>query len=207
MYRYHFTIPWIIFYFLSFMKDYELHYGRPSKWFFSLPIWKRIAAAKKSSIIRTTVLPPGTYFFAAHPHGVLPFGICLNIGTNASDVDKLFPGISFRGVAVSCCYVIPFYRDFCLALGGTDCRASTIRNVIQHGCSPLVMPGGADESLLTISHCNRIIMKHKGFVRLAIQTGTPVVPMYVLSIGLLAGILLEKTTSGRLRKGANRWGG
>ena len=122
-------------------------------------------------------------------------------------MDKLFPGISFRGVAVSCCYVIPFYRDFCLALGGTDCRASTIRNVIQHGCSPLVMPGGADESLLTISHCNRIIMKHKGFVRLAIQTGTPVVPMYVLSIGLFAGILLEKTTSGRLRKGANRWGG
>lgn len=152
---------------------------RPSQWFYNLPLWKRIARAKNTTIIRTTPLPETQYFFAAHPHGVLPLGICLNIGTNASDIHSLFPGIQFRGVAVSCCYIIPFYRDFCLALGGTDCRASTIRSVIRHGCSPVVVPGGADESLLTRNHQNHILVKHKGFVRLAIQEGIPIVPMYV----------------------------
>jgi len=27
--------------------------------------------------------------FAAHPHGVIPLGICLHIGTNATDIDKI----------------------------------------------------------------------------------------------------------------------
>ncbi|CBK24773.2 uncharacterized protein [Blastocystis hominis] len=97
---FHFLIPFILLYFISFMKDPELHTGRPSRWFYNLPIWKKIAAAKNSSIVRTTILPPGSYIFAAHPHGVLPFGICLNIGTNASDIHILFPRILFRGVAL-----------------------------------------------------------------------------------------------------------
>lgn len=150
---------------------------RPSSWFYNLPFWKKIARAKNTRIIRTTPLTESQYFFAAHPHGVLPLGICLNIGTNASDIHAIFPGIQFRGVAVSCCYIIPFYRDFCLALGGTDCRASTIRSVIHHGCSPVVVPGGADESLLTRNHKNRILVRHKGFVRLAIEEGISIVPM------------------------------
>ena len=91
------------------------------------------ADAKHSSIIRTTELKPRQYIFAAHPHGVLPLGICLNIGTNATDIDQLFPGIVFRGVAVSACYIIPFYRDLCLAVGGTDCRESTIRSRSRRG--------------------------------------------------------------------------
>lgn len=156
----------------------RMSYYRPSKLFFNFPIWKRIAKAKNSSVIRTCELTESKYIFAAHPHGVLPFGICLNIGTNACDIDKLFPTIQFRGVAVSCCYIIPFYRDMCLALGGTDCRASTIRSVLHHGCSPLVVPGGAEESLLSRNHQNHILVKHKGFVRLAIQEGVSIVPMY-----------------------------
>lgn len=116
--------------------------------------------------------------FAAHPHGVIPLGICLHIGTNGGDVHKIFPHIRFRGVAVSCCYIIPFYRDFCLALGGTDCRSSTIRNVIHHGCSSVVVPGGAEESLLSRNHQNTILVKHRGFIRIAIQEGLAIVPMY-----------------------------
>ena len=151
---------------------------RPCQWFRHLHLWKRIANAKHSSIIRTTELKLDQYIFAAHPHGVLPLGICLNIGTNATDIDQLLPGIVFRGVAVSACYIIPFYRDLCLAVGGTDCRESTIRSLLQNGYSPVVVPGGADESLLSVSHHNHILMKHRGFIRLAIQTGTPIVPMF-----------------------------
>lgn len=156
----------------------SLNNRRPSKRFFTFPLWKKIARAKHTSIIRTCNLPESTYMFTAHPHGVIPLGICLNIGTNASDVDKLFPQIQFRGVAVSCCYIIPFYRDLCLALGGTDCRAATIRNVLRHGCSPVVVPGGADESLLSRTNQNQILVKHKGFIRIAIQEGISIVPMY-----------------------------
>lgn len=181
-------IPFVLLYSITFLQDVELYHGRwfwssvmifrPCQWFRHLHLWKRIANAKHSSIIRTTELKLDQYIFAAHPHGVLPLGICLNIGTNATDIDQLFPGIVFRGVAVSACYIIPFYRDLCLAVGGTDCRESTIRSLLQNGYSPVVVPGGADESLLSVSHHNHILMKHRGFIRLAIQTGTPIVPMF-----------------------------
>ena len=42
----------------------------------------------------------------------------------------------------------------------------------------MVVPGGADESLLTKSRQNTILVKHKGFIRIAIQEGVSIVPMY-----------------------------
>ena len=136
------------------MTEGQYFIVRPNQWFRHLGIWKKIADAKHSSIIRTTELEERQYMFAAHPHGVLPLGICLNVGTNGTNLEGLFPGIAFRGVAVSACYVIPFYRDMCLAVGGTDCRASTIHALLDNGISPVVVPGGADESVLTINHHN-----------------------------------------------------
>lgn len=153
--------------------------ARPSSWFRRWSIWERVATARHSGFICTTELKPGRYMFAAHPHGVLPLGICLNIGTNGTGIDAALPGIHFRGVAVSACYIIPFYRDLCLAMGGTDCREVTIRSLLSKGLSPVVVPGGADESLLSVTHHNHIRMKHKGFIRVAIQTGTAIVPMLV----------------------------
>lgn len=64
-------------------------------------------------------------------------------------------------------------------MGGTDCREVTIRSLLSKGLSPVVVPGGADESLLSVTHHNHIRMKHKGFIRVAIQTGTAIVPMLV----------------------------
>lgn len=181
-------LPGVIIYAFTFLQDPELHQGRytlflsmigrPSLWFRRWSIWKRVAEAKHSGFICTTELKPGRYIFAAHPHGVLPLGICLNIGTNGTGIDSTLSGIHFRGVAVSACYIIPFYRDFCLAMGGTDCREVTIRSLLSKGYSPVVVPGGADESLLSITHHNHIRMKHKGFIRVAIQTGTAIVPMF-----------------------------
>ena len=159
------------------MTEGQYFIVRPNQWFRHLGIWKKIADAKHSSIIRTTELEERQYMFAAHPHGVLPLGISLNVGTNGTNLEGLFPGIAFRGVAVSACYVIPFYRDMCLAVGGTDCRASTIHTLLDNGISPVVVPGGADESVLTINHHNHIIMRHKGFIRIAIMHGIPIVPM------------------------------
>lgn len=184
-----YLVPLVLLYSFTFLQDVELHHGRwpwiwlvtfrPCQWFRRLHLWRQIAEAKHSSILKTTELKPGQYIFAAHPHGVLPLGICLNIGTNATNIDQLFPGIVFRGVAVSACYIIPIYRDLCLAVGGTDCRESTIRSLLLNGYSPVVVPGGADESLLSVSHHNHILMRHKGFIRLAMQTGTPIVPMWI----------------------------
>ena len=42
----------------------------------------------------------------------------------------------------------------------------------------LIIPGGADESLLTVSQHNHISVRHKGFIRFALQTGIPIVPVY-----------------------------
>lgn len=78
--------------------------------------------------------------FAAHPHGVLPLGICLNIGTNGTGIDAALPGIHFRGVAGERLLHHSLLRDLCLAMGGTDCREVTIRSLLSKGLSPSLFP-------------------------------------------------------------------
>lgn len=63
------------------------------KWYFGL------------QLVKTAELDPKQhYLIALEPHGILPFGGVANM---ALSFDKVFPGISLRGVAASFCFYIP----------------------------------------------------------------------------------------------------
>ena len=107
--------------------------------------------------------------YAFHPHGVLPFGGVYGLITHY-DVHVL---------TASACFYIPGVRDVLLHCGMSEVTKQVFINILQSGSSVGVCPGGARESMLIYPDKDVIYLKHrKGFVRVAMQTSTPLVPVY-----------------------------
>lgn len=79
---------------------------------------------------------------------------------------------------------MPFFRDLALSLGGCSSSAASIRHIIGTGSGKIgsLVVGGAQESFFCRPGQYKFILhKRKGFVKLALQTGAPLVP--VISFG------------------------
>lgn len=161
---------------LSFGPEKQL--GAPWPWFASLPIWSYFLSYFPFAIYRKP-LPAGTYVFAVHPHGALAF----NRAAFGFAYDKLwkraFPGIEFRVLTASAAFRIPVIREIWLWTFCVDASKETARRVLRAGKSILVYPGGEKEQMMTQRGRNQIYLKErKGFVKLAIESGSPLVPIY-----------------------------
>jgi hypothetical protein len=115
-----------------------------------------------------------------HHHGLLPFGSVTAIGTEACDFSSLFPHLSDRVlVAASYCFMVPFFRDFILAGSVVDCNKWSMEAWLKRGYTVAVYPGGAREGFYATPHADILDLKRKkGFLRLAMRCGVPVVPAY-----------------------------
>ena len=114
-------------------------------------------------------IAPKQACYAFHPHGVLPFGGVYGLTTNY-DVHVL---------TASACFYIPGFRDLLLHCGMSEVTKNVFLNILKTGASVGVCPGGASESMLIYPDKDVIYLKHrKGFIRVAMQTATPIVPVY-----------------------------
>jgi 1-acyl-sn-glycerol-3-phosphate acyltransferase len=96
--------------------------------------------------------------------------------------EALFPGVQCRVLAASPMFKVPLVRDICLALGAVDAGRKTALRVLEQGLSVHVYPGGSKEVFMTdpADH-DRVYLGRKGFVNLALCTGSSLVPVYVFS--------------------------
>jgi 1-acyl-sn-glycerol-3-phosphate acyltransferase len=80
-------------------------------------------------------------------------------------------------------HYVPLMRDILQWLGGREVSKEAISYALSRQESVLLVPGGQQEMMESQSQMGeiRIITKHVGFIRLALQTGAPLVP--VLSFG------------------------
>eukprot|EP00741_Cyanophora_paradoxa_P012647 tig00020614_g12218.t1 len=124
--------------------------------------------------------PDRKYILAAHPHGV----IWITGGYFLWDVEDIFPGVDFRGLAASILFRIPIVREVHLWNGYIDAGRSTVKAALDSGKSIALSPGGEIEGVYA-EPGKEILELHsrKGFVRLALQTGADLVPAY--SFGLV----------------------
>jgi diacylglycerol O-acyltransferase 2, plant len=102
--------------------------------------------------------------------------------------EALFPGIECRVLGASGVFKFPGSREFSLWLGAVDASPKIANEVMKAGYSCIVYPGGIKEQLgdpgkkgekertTTFELSDR-----KGFVRLAITHGTPLVPVCVFN--------------------------
>jgi len=139
------------------------------------------------ALVKTAALDPTkNYIMGSHPHGIMGFSSVINFGSEATGFSKLFPGITPHLCTLDAGHSIPFLRVFIMWMGLCQVSADSIRWIInqpdhvgQEGHAAIIILGGAEEALEAKPGNFKLILKHrKGFVRLAIEAGSPLVPVF-----------------------------
>jgi hypothetical protein len=172
-------------YLFSFLDGAETRTGRPWHAFRLHACWRLSWRYLQLRLVRTTPLLGGgggapQFVFGVHPHGLL---ILSRIATYGGAWEALFPNIETRALGASAMFRIPLVREICLALGAVDAGLRSARAVLSAGLSIIVYPGGIQEMLRTDGGKpdELYLTRRKGFIRLALQSGASLVPVYVFN--------------------------
>jgi len=165
-------------YLITYLDQGE-RYGRPSSFIRGLFIFDWFKRYFNLRLITTVPIDPTKqYIFAIQPHGILPFGGVINFISDVNEVSKKIP-VPVRGLAASACFYCPIYRDVLLGGGVVDASRYNARRVIEGGLSLWLVPGGSREALYSTPRADTLVLKcRKGFVKLAIEHGVPIIPAY-----------------------------
>jgi len=179
---YHFyIIPALLVYALSYFDDTEKSVGKSWSTFTRLRLWKYFASYFPMHLVRTKILDPSKiYIFGIHPHGIIPWAAA-TFFTDTLGFPELFPGIRRRGLIASVFFKLPITREFCLWSRFIEASASVARRALDYGYSLYLFPGGEKEALdtgLTEDNINIFLSARKGFIKLALEKGAQLVPVF-----------------------------
>ncbi|TDH70759.1 uncharacterized protein CCR75_000501 [Bremia lactucae] len=138
------------------------------------------------TIIRMAPLDPKKrYVLCFHPHGIMPISIMWLQFT--AQWRQLFPNFYAHILTASILHQIPLARDLLHFYGSREVSRTVFANTLRQNESVLVVPGGQAEMLHQQSAKNevRVYTHHKGFIRLAIEHGVPLVPVLSFKEGEL----------------------
>eukprot|EP01134_Creolimax_fragrantissima_P006537 CFRG6537T1 len=142
----------------------------------------RMQAYFKAKVIKKSILEPNQpYMIGFHPHGVVPMTVLWL--TLTTDWKKCFPGVLVNPCTASVIHILPLLRDIFQGLGFRDVTRDALINILKAKESVMLVPGGQAEMVYSTSRRKEItiVTKHKGFIRLAVTSGVPLVP--ILSFG------------------------
>ncbi|XP_078736324.1 diacylglycerol O-acyltransferase 2 [Lampetra fluviatilis] len=164
--------------------------GRRTNWVRNWGVWNYFRDYFPIKLVKTCDLSPSRNFVIGyHPHGVMCIGAFINFCTEATGFAQLFPGIHPYVATLAGNFRIPLYREYLMA--GCLCPVSrgAIDHLLSRGGSPgkavVIVVGGAAESLQGGAHgdCRVVLKGRKGFVRIALQQGADLVPVYSFGEG------------------------
>eukprot|EP00879_Flechtneria_rotunda_P000818 GHRR01000942.1.p1 GENE.GHRR01000942.1~~GHRR01000942.1.p1 ORF type:complete len:378 (+),score=36.87 GHRR01000942.1:444-1577(+) len=118
--------------------------------------------------------PHGKYIFAGFPHGVFPVSelLCISL------LLKIWPAMRVYSIAASSVFNVPVWRHIMCWTGARPATRRWFRHLLSQGSVSLV-PGGIAEMFLWEEHREIIkVRTRKGFVRIAVEQGVPLVPVY-----------------------------
>lgn len=171
-------VAWII-----YDRDTASKGGRRSEWIRSWRGWYYYCQYFPLSLHKTEDLPPDrSYMLCCYPHGMLCTGIFGNFGSNYSSFSKLFPGLKINAITINMQFFIPFTRELMLGLGGCSASRESLHYLLtdktERRAVALVVGGAAEAFYCRPGPYRIILKKRKGFVRIALETGTPLVPVF-----------------------------
>ncbi|KAG8337729.1 2-acylglycerol O-acyltransferase 2-like [Homalodisca vitripennis] len=145
--------------------------------------WYYFQAYFPLSLHKTAELPPkSNYLFCVYPHGMLCSGAFGNFATNYSEFTSLYPGLTPYILTINAAFNMPFTRELVLALGACAASKESMVHLLEDTSQPkavVLMVGGASEAFKCRPGTYRIILKkRKGFIKVALETGTPLVPVF-----------------------------
>ena len=175
------TVFWIIFGSTTFASLYPLDPAWQPRWGAALGAWGLRAARQYFGIKlcfrnREAIRTCGPAIFCCEPHDILPMGIyslanCLKLNEPHNNIACMTSAI-FR---------IPFMRHMFTWSPSMSVDKDSLRAVLKKGFSPTICPGGVQEVTYMIQgkdECALYLKKRKGFVKLAMEFGRPIVPMF-----------------------------
>lgn len=156
--------------------------GRTCRFFGQLSfLWRHYKNYFPIEIIKTEELRADkNYIFGCHPHGLACLVSIGCLTTECCNIGKLFPGLKVFYVTLFAQFCIPFRREIFLWLGFIDRSKMSIFHVLnpkQTGSIVAITIGGVEESLYSDDRKIQILLRNrKGFVKIALQTGSNLVP-------------------------------
>ena len=122
--------------------------------------------------------PNAQFLISVFPHGTASDYRILMDGM----LHQVFPTVhgKIRSLAATVLFRIPIVRELALWTGCIDARRSVAEKALDKGRTLLVVPGGEAEQIRTTRGKEIVYLKHrKGFIKLAMRKGVPVIPTYV----------------------------
>ena len=156
----------------------EIAWKTADSWLEYLPTFECIPWDKEAVLD-----PTRQYIFALHPHGIHSFALgAFQVG--GSCFHRRFPGLygpKLCGLAATVIFKVPVVREMFFKLGYIDARRTVASKALKAGQSLYLVPGGEEESMMTTNGHDIVVLKNrKGFVRLALSYGVPIVPVFAV---------------------------
>nr|AFQ01091.1 2-acylglycerol o-acyltransferase [Glossina morsitans morsitans] len=145
-------------------------------------------------LVKTAELKPNrNYILACFPHGVIGTGVTNNMGNNIGKWLQLFPGVRPKIATLDVHFYIPFLREILRFWGLISCSKESLIYYLTKSNDPehsdnkdgftsnavALLVGGAQESLDSHPrHYVLTIKSRQGFVKVAIRTGSAIVPSF-----------------------------
>ncbi|KAK6108844.1 Diacylglycerol acyltransferase family protein [Brugia pahangi] len=179
--------PWwpiILLYLTWFIYDHKSPKcgGYPSTWCRTQSIHKYFARYFPIHLHITTPLAHGkNYLIGSHPHGIISMNTYANFVTNGTGLFEKLPGMTVRVCTLVSQFWIPLRREWAMLHGLIDCSKESLHYVLNSSINNIVVliVGGAEEALDAHPGSHMLTLsKRKGFIKIAIETGAQLVPMY-----------------------------
>ncbi|XP_055461097.1 diacylglycerol O-acyltransferase 2-like protein 6 [Psammomys obesus] len=165
--------------------DWKTHTqdGRRSDWVRNWTLWKYFQSYFPVKLVKTHDLSPKhNYIIINHPHGILSFGAFINFGTEATGFSKLFPSITPYLATLEGIFWLPAVREYVMSKGICPVSELSLKYKLTQrgsGNAVIIVVGGANEAILSNPGVSILYLKsRKGFVKLALKTGSYLVPSY-----------------------------
>lgn len=146
-------------------------------------VWEHFRDFFPIKLVKTADLSPNkNYILGCHPHGIMSAGAFSCFTTESCGFTEMFPGIRSCLAILAGLFRIPLFREYIMSAGLYPVSKASLVHLLSKsgkGNAVVIIIGGAAESLSSSPGLNTVVIKQrKGFVKVALEFGADLVPVY-----------------------------
>ncbi|XP_026228919.1 2-acylglycerol O-acyltransferase 3b isoform X1 [Anabas testudineus] len=166
-------------------------------------VWEHFKDFFPIKLVKTAELNPNkNYIFGSHPHGIMCAGAFACFSTEGCGFAEAYPGVRPTLAILAGLFRIPLFREYIMSAGLCPVSKPSLARLLSKsgkGNAVVIVIGGAAESLASSPGVNTVVVKdRKGFVRVALEFGADLVPVYSFGENeLFKQVILSEGSLGR----------